>query len=112
VIDDKKLSPFVPGRAVAIEFINLDYRVALWIDGQEVIASTPEQYSPQIAKLQRFIDQATREYGSGGADVKPTSVHVGAHNLHCRLHHLAVERDVYYRSRGSLRRAIRMQAGV
>jgi signal peptidase I len=96
-LGESKLDVFSPGRPVPIEFINLDYRVALFVNGQEVIASTPEQYSPQIARLKRLITATLRE-SDGYVEVKPTQIRMSAHQLQCRLRHVVVERDVYYRS--------------
>ncbi len=99
-LGEKKLAAFAPGRAVDVQFIILDYRVALLIDGQEVIASTDQQYSPKLKKLTRFIEEARR--GDNGfvevSDVKPSEVRIAAWNQQCRLRHVLLQRDVYYRS--------------
>jgi signal peptidase I len=99
VIGEKKLAAFQPGSAVPIEFINLDYRIALFVNNEEVIASTPEQYAPQLPRLRHFIRNSLREAdGSGYVEVKPTAVRIVAHALQCQLRHVVLQRDVYYRS--------------
>ena len=62
------------------------------------IASTPQQYSPQLARLRKFIQAAQRETDGYIESVNPTRVRIGAYGLRCRLRHVALERDVYYRS--------------
>jgi len=83
--------PFSSGRAVRIEFTNVDYRVVLKANGKEVIASTEAQYSPDLA---RGLAISRRTHN----EVTPTRVRITARALHCRFRHLVLERDVYYRS--------------
>ncbi len=96
-IGEARLDAFPAGVPVPVEFILLDYRVALFVNGEEVIASTPEQYRPQLEKLRRLITATQREV-DGYVELKPTQIRVGAHALECRLRHVVIERDVYYRS--------------
>jgi signal peptidase I len=97
VIGQRKLPAFKSGQAVRVEFVNLDYRVSLLIDGQEVIASSDVQYAPSPAKLAQLVEASTREE-DGSVEVQPSSVEISARNLHCRLRHVLLQRDVYYRS--------------
>lgn len=97
VIDEKKLEPFAPGRAVDVEFINLDYRIYLFVNGRQVIASSDEQYSPRLAKLARMTDSAMLDPRETDG-VQPSRVQIAASRMSCRLRHVVVERDVYYRS--------------
>jgi signal peptidase I len=83
--------PFPAGRAVRIEFTNVDYCVALKVNGEEVIASTGAQYSPDLAHGVAISSRTHHE-------VLPAEVRITARDLHCRLRHLVLERDVYYRS--------------
>jgi signal peptidase I len=82
--------PLRPGKSVEVEFENLDYRVALRMDGEEVIATTDSQYAPNIAQL------LERPYRDGRFD--QAAVAIGAEGLPLELRHLIVERDVFYRS--------------
>ena len=82
--------PFAAKRAVSIEFVNVDYRVSLQVDGTEVMASTPQQYAPD---LNRGLEVSLQP-----SLVQPTQVQIAARNLRCRLRHLLLHRDVYYRA--------------
>lgn len=97
VIGEKKLDAFEPGQAVSVEFINLDYRVALRIDGEEVIASTPQQYGPQLSRLLQITNGAALR-GEDPLDVKATRARLAGRETRCRIRHLVLERDVYYRA--------------
>jgi len=82
---------FPSGRGVRIEFTNVDYRVALKVNGTEVIASTGAQYAPDLAHGLAISRRTHHE-------ITATRVRIIARALRCRLRHLVLERDVYYRS--------------
>lgn len=67
---------------------NVDYRVALCIDGKEAVVSTPQQYAPDVAAL-------VSSYGSDTAMPKPT-IEISAANQSCSISHLSLWRDIYY----------------
>jgi signal peptidase I len=71
-----------------IEFQNVDYRVSLRIDGKEVLATTPEQYSPNIANL--LASFHAREPAP-----KPV-ISLQAEQQSCELKHVSLWRDVFY----------------
>ncbi|HNQ23871.1 MAG TPA: S26 family signal peptidase [Phycisphaerae bacterium] len=85
----RQLAPFRAGRPVEIAFENVDYRVALAVRGQEVLATSseaeaPGYYAPDVRALRqgRLAPAVTpRIYAEGGV---------------FELMHLVVERDVYY----------------
>lgn len=86
----KELDPFLRGESVQISFENVDYRVALRINGREVLATTSNlddeaYYGPDITRLRTLrVDRGAlppRLYGLGGD---------------FELAHLVVERDSYY----------------
>jgi len=83
--------PIQAGRAYTIEFTNLDYRVWLAINGRRVLATKDAQYTPDLERGLAFscgqID-----------DIHPTEVTIAARRLRCRLRHVRLDRDVYYRS--------------
>ncbi|MBI4578745.1 MAG: hypothetical protein HY718_03530, partial [Planctomycetes bacterium] len=87
-----KLDPFALGRAVEVEFVNVDFRVSLTIDGREVVASTDKQYAPNLAEL------LSRDTENRPDQTVPSAVKIGAYRLQCRLDHVELDRDVYYRS--------------
>ncbi len=84
----RTLTPFKPGRAVAISFENLDYRLTMRVDGDIVLVSSdepesPAYYVPDVKALRRFRhpSSAPRFYGAGGP---------------FELSHLVIDRDEYY----------------
>jgi hypothetical protein len=40
-------------RSARVELVNVDYRVRLLVDGQEVLSTTPQQYAPDVEMLRR-----------------------------------------------------------
>ncbi len=85
-----KLPAFQPGKPFAVEFENLDYRLAIRVDGSEVVTSSsdpksPAYYAPNVTLLRRSLPEAIptppRIYGEGGS---------------FELTHLILERDEYY----------------
>jgi hypothetical protein len=73
---------------VTIEFENVDYRVALRVDGTEVVATADSDYRPDIARLLAEGDGAARQ----------SRVEIMAQLLPLELRHVTVHRDVFYRS--------------
>lgn len=87
---DARIDPLVPNKPIEIEFENVDYRVALRINGVEVLATDDSQYSPPIMEL---IEDHRR-----GSNATLAGVEIGAAELPLELRHLRVHRDVFYRS--------------
>lgn len=88
----RTLPPFQVGEPVTVSFENVDYRLALSIAGEEVLATStdrngPAYYGPDLSLLRKLIWQNERPavppkiYGDGGD---------------FELNHLIVERDAYY----------------
>lgn len=90
-IGQVKLEPFRFGKAVPIEFTNVDFRVSLAVDGQEVLASTDQQYAPDIAEL-------LSRNGEDPEQTVASQVKIGGRKMRFRIEHLELDRDVYYRS--------------
>jgi signal peptidase I len=84
-----QLPPFRPGTPVQIAFENVDYRLALTVGDEEVLATSDDPdhsayYGPNLAHLRKSKPAKTpapRIYAEGGG---------------FELGHLIVERDVYY----------------
>lgn len=91
LIGQAKLDPFRYGRAVPVEFTNVDFRVSLAVGGQEVIASKDEQFSPSLPEL------LARD-GENPEETLPSRVQIGGYQMRFRIDHLELDRDVYYRS--------------
>ncbi|MFQ5411905.1 MAG: S26 family signal peptidase [Phycisphaerae bacterium] len=83
-------TPLRPNHPLEIAFENLDYRVCLRIDGEEVVWTDDDQYAPQVAKL---LEGPYRDGRNGNP-----SVAIGAKGMPFTLRHVQVHRDVYYRS--------------
>ncbi len=89
VMVSKRLSPFIPGKAVEITFENVDYRLALSVGGKEVLTSSDDPASPAhyAADLKVLRHERSRRipppriYAEGGA---------------FDITHLVVERDAHY----------------
>ncbi len=74
-----------------VEFTNVDYRVALRINGRDYLATTPQQYAPDLDRLRRAYDRREQ--------LPPARVRIGAEGQACRLSHVGLWRDVYYTNR-------------
>lgn len=82
------------GRPRVLEFGHLDYRVYVKVDGREVLATTDEQYAPQLDEL-----RATHR-------TMPPQLRLIAADLSLELRGLRIDRDVYYAySRANTQRA-------
>jgi len=91
LIGSSKRDPFRPGQAVTVEFQNVDFRVSLSIDGEEVVASTDQQYAPDLREL-------LSRNGEDPEQTIPSQVTIGGYGMRFRIAHLELDRDVYYRS--------------
>ena len=83
-----KIDPFESGKPVEVSFCNLDYRIALTIDGKEVVATRDNQYQPDLKSLRKQSDGKASQ----------ARIEMAAQNWPLELQHVAVDRDVYYRS--------------
>lgn len=72
-----------------VDFINCDYRVRLLIDGKEVLATTDQQYSPNLPEL----------LANESAQQPPPTITLSAENQVCTVSHLSLWRDIYYTTR-------------
>ena len=81
------LSPLPVGQPMVVDFQSVDYRVSLAIDGEEFLAITPEQLSPNIAALR-----------AGASRAGPCDIQMFARGMSLELSHVVAERDVHYRS--------------
>lgn len=83
-----KIDPLPPGKPVEVAVSNLDYRIALTIDGKEIVATRDSQYLPDIKRLRESSDGAN----------SLARVEITACDWPLDLQHVAVDRDVFYRS--------------
>jgi signal peptidase I len=90
---ERRLSPFASGRSVKVRFENVDYRLALHIGGQEMLASSsepgsPAYYAPDVRALRTAV-------------LRSVPPRIYAERALVELTHVAVERDIYYIKTGS-----------
>jgi len=76
---------------VQVELENHDYRVALRVGDREVIATTRQQYKPNVKTL-------LSDFEGGRAGAAPT-VHIAAERQQSEITHLNLARDIFYISR-------------
>ena len=87
---EAQASPLEIGKPVDIEMENVDYRVALRINGEEVVWTDRDQYQPDIGALLRSPYQDGRQVRA--------QIGIACRGIGAELHHLQVHRDVFYRS--------------
>jgi hypothetical protein len=80
-----------PSWPAEVEFSNVDYRVSVRIDDEEVLASTPQQYAPNVAEL-------LADHEAGKPRQRP-KVSITAGKQVATLQHVSLWRDVYYTNR-------------
>ncbi len=75
-------------RPMRVEFAVVDYRASVRIDGTEVIASTPDQFAPNVAQLLKDYEENVRQ--------PKASITLEAVGQKSEVSHLSLWRDVYY----------------
>jgi signal peptidase I len=94
VLQTRTIAPLTHQTPRVIEFGHLDYRVYLKLDGREMLATTDQQYAPQLDQL-RDTQRVT-----------PLQLRIVASGWPLELRGLHVDRDVYYTyNRANTRRA-------
>ena len=81
------------GHPLHVEFMNVDYRVTVRVNGRDLLSTTPEQYRPDMGRL---IDAWRRNHPLPRPEVR-----IGAEAQACTLSHVSLWRDVYYTNRDS-----------
>lgn len=92
------------GAGTRIEFLNIDYRVSVRVDGQEILSTTPADFSPDVAELLERFKSSDAEAPVGKSIISPRSsppptVRIEAESQQCELKHVGLWRDVYYINR-------------
>lgn len=87
---EAQVPPIHPGKSVAMEFENVDYRLTIRVDGVDVVASSTDEKSPAYYAP----DVLTLRTRGGETSSQPPSIRAEGGIL--EITHLAVERDVYY----------------
>jgi signal peptidase I len=81
-----------PGRPAEIEFTNVDYRVAVRVDGEDLIVTTPQQYAPNVEAL-------IADHKAAQRNQRPR-ISISADRQQATLQHVSLWRDVFYTNRG------------
>lgn len=86
LLSEAVVPPLEPQRPIELVFQNIDYRVSLAIDGQDVLATTTDQYAPDIRYLR-------------GSPPRPAlTPRITAAEMSLELWHVVLYRDEYYTS--------------
>ena len=89
-----RLDPLQPGHPIELTVQLADFRVSMDVNGTEVLATTDEQYTPDIRALRAMEANPRRRPLARGP-------RISAENLACELWHVVLQRDVYYSSVGN-----------
>jgi hypothetical protein len=84
VLGGMLLPGFRTGRPVRVELVHVDFRVSLAIDGREVLASTDDNYAPDVDALR------------AGPEASRAGLKIVARFLDVDVRRLRIDRDVYY----------------
>jgi signal peptidase I len=84
ILGTTRVDPLDDGHPRVIEFGHLDYRVYVKIDGRESLATTDDQYAPDLDRL-----RVTQR-------IMPLELRLVASGLSLELRGLRVDRDVHY----------------
>lgn len=84
LLGETLVAPFETDRPVDIAFQNVDYQLAVEIDGRKVLTTTPEQYAPNVKALRTRRPRPSR---------KPW---LKATGLDIELWHVVLSRDEHY----------------
>ncbi len=98
VVASKMLSPLRDDWPIAVEMAHVDYRVYLSINGSEVVATSEEDYAPDLDALRKKT-----------ADLPSVELSIAANQLALDLRALRIDRDVYYTYRPGI--TLRASAG-
>ena len=77
-----------------IDFINVDYKVTLRIDGVDVITSTPQEYAPDVRALRDAWEQ--------GMKFPQSRVTITAAKQQSSVSHISLWRNIYYTNNSEL----------
>ncbi len=83
------VGPLRLNRGVEVALTHADFRLTLWVNGKAVLASTDEQYSPDLSELKQWMK-------APAPAVPQPRVTLTAAGGQARFEHVQVMRDVYY----------------
>ena len=85
------------GEPVRLALSHLDYRVTVWVEDRPIIQTRDDQYPALRADGPDSPAAYARSLQFDSADASP-QIRIGAAGMDLELRHVAIERDVYYRS--------------
>ncbi|MBN1342904.1 MAG: hypothetical protein JXQ73_09510 [Phycisphaerae bacterium] len=97
LIGQTRIDPPRPDHPVHIALSNADYRVILAIDDHTLFETTDDQYPVPQDRGASCLAEYARRLSRNGDDAKP-EIRLGAQGMTLELWHVAIDRDVYYRS--------------
>ncbi len=96
-----------------VDLINVDYRVALRINDQEVLATSDAEYHPDVEELRKLHKLRTQgDYQSTKSIFPQPTVSIHADHQSSRITHLSLWRDVYYTPGSSYNNSNQDYAGM
>jgi len=105
VVDERELKSAridaLGGNApVAVELINVDYRVSIRVNGKEVLATTDEEYSPypKFAEIWKQEEEGSHQGEAVQGPFARPMVRIDAQQQDARVEHVVLSRDIYYLS--------------
>jgi signal peptidase I len=84
--------PLAPGRAIKIALAHVDWKVTLWVNDRPVLSTTDENYSPNVTKLVKSVEDRS---------IPLPRVGIVGQAGKFQLWHIRMFRDVFY-TRGSM----------
>jgi len=95
VIGEARIKPLEAGKPLRLAMTNVDYRVTVCVDGRAVLQTTDAQY-PVLKNGQTLAEYAggLRHFANDSAP----EIRIGASGMKLEVWHVAIDRDVYYRS--------------
>ncbi len=80
-----------PASPLEVEFMNVDYRVTLRLNGHDVLSTRPDQYHPDLPRLLQAYKLRQKQ--------PMPAVRIQASAQECSMTHLSLWRDIYYTNR-------------
>ncbi len=96
-IGETDIGPLEVGEPLPIALSNVDYRVTLTVNGRDVLETSGEQYPVLPRGRAENLAEYARTLRPMGPDTAP-ELRFGAAGMDLELWHVAIDRDVYYRS--------------
>lgn len=82
--------PLQAGRGHQVEMMHVDHTVQLWVDGREILRTTPDQYAAD------YLNLKSRLRRQRGTSLPEPEVRLAAGGAASELRHVQLHRDVYY----------------